>query len=899
MKTSINIFNELNESLDKELKSKKLAKQNKLTESAKLNEANWKLTLDNSIRKAIREEDLEGIIEALKHYNDVVQNSNVDEFIKEEFQSFMDDYEMDFEDLFADDNPEEVLDYILGEFYDLCDNTGVFIEIGESEESHINESTFTKGDKYKNQNGVVCEIIDVDNEHLLDGEPQVTYRMGRDTKCYRASSVEAMLKQNNYIKESANTTDEERLASLKMQLEKDADQLADDEKEAIKKEIADLEAKVYPIDESEELTNINTKKKDKLNHIKKGNLKEAQEWVITYVPDANQKDKTATVSVSGMNKRDAIQKARNTIKDAAVVSIQPLQEEDVVVIPKVEDETDYIIKDVTVLNTIENGDVQAPDIDALINIIDEDLKSEYKNNWGKIKILSSKVNENSSFALVDITTPEILKEFEDKNIHDIAIGNNLILERVGNLYQFRVNSLSGATKYIKKTTDPKIAIKEWIESEFLREAKNLKEEELAILKQKTEKETVENYINNRLDLKQELANIQMFIDLAKQTKSLDDMKPAIQKRMYGLAVEMPNNIEIINTDNKYELKFNTVDDIVNILFGKEWIKEVREDNKVIGLKEKKVNESENSKADNLIKDYFNNKIKTLDELHDKLEKLFKTKKDAVEYLVNNESRLKKEAKMNESYEQFNIGEIEVVFNPDTYECLYSIPSADVKDKKINLADVPTVDTPYDTNTIIKDYVETKFGRISSPDVEEPEAEPTEEPVEEPVDRNTEITTSPEEPVENNDEMHEDELPDEPESNKIDNINTDEEPSQEVVEPETEENQAETGSETFVKIRPNQHTNIEDVRKRKLEANTPESNYIVVDEISIPEEEWEDLNRDFTIPRDFLNDIKSLDRKNYSFNVVKVTSPKAQYSLLIDPLGYGYARYLAISDNNIA
>jgi len=884
MKTSINIFNELNESLDKELKSKKLAKQNKLTESAKLNEEEY--SFEEIITRMENATDYEELYSAAS----LIKNDD----IRTDVEQAIDQCESDGDDV------ETAYSIVTSDVLDMYRN-----DLNESSinESSINESSFTKGDKYKNQNGVVCEIIDVDNEHLLDGEPQVTYRMGRDTKCYRASDVEAMLKQNNYIKESANTTDEERLASLKMQLEKDADQLADDEKEAIKKEIADLEAKVYPIEESEELTNINTKKKDKLSHIKKGNLKEAQEWVITYVPDANQKDKTATVSVSGMNKRDAIQKARNTIKDAAVVSIQPLQEEDVVVIPKVEDETDYIIKDVTVLNTVENGDVQAPDIDALINIIDEDLKSEYKNNWGKIKILSSKVNENSSFALVDITTPEILKEFEDKNIHDIAIGNNLILERVGNLYQFKVNSLSGTTKYIKKTTDPKIAIKEWIESEFLREAKNLKEEELAILKQKTEKETVENYINNRLDLKQELANIQMFIDLAKQTKSLDDMKPAIQKRMYGLAVEMPNNIEIINTDNKYELKFNTVDDIVNILFGKEWIKEVREDNKVIGLKEKKVNESENSKADNLIKDYFNNKIKTLDELHDKLEKLFKTKKDAVEYLANNESRLKKEAKMNESYEQFNIGEIEVVFNPDTYECLYSIPSADVKDKKINLADVPTVDTPYDTNTIIKDYVETKFGRISNPEVEEPEAEPTEEPteepVEEPVDRNTEITTSPEEPVENNDEMHEDELPDEPESNKINNIDTDEEPSQEVVEPETEENQAETGSETFVKIRPNQHTNIEDVRKRKLEANTPESNYIVVDEISIPEEEWEDLNRDFTIPRDFLNDIKSLDRKNYSFNVVKVTSPKAQYSLLIDPLGYGYARYLAISDNNIA
>lgn len=44
------------------------------------------------------------------------------------------------------------------------------------------------------------------------------------------------------------TSKEERLASLKTQLEQDGDQLADDEKESIEKEIADLEAEVYPVE---------------------------------------------------------------------------------------------------------------------------------------------------------------------------------------------------------------------------------------------------------------------------------------------------------------------------------------------------------------------------------------------------------------------------------------------------------------------------------------------------------------------------------------------------------------------------------------------------------------------------------------------------------------------------
>lgn len=57
-----------------------------------------------------------------------------------------------------------------------------------------------KGDQFKNPNGVIVTIIDVDEEHLLDGEPQVTYRFedSKETKCYKQSSVNAMLDQNRY-----------------------------------------------------------------------------------------------------------------------------------------------------------------------------------------------------------------------------------------------------------------------------------------------------------------------------------------------------------------------------------------------------------------------------------------------------------------------------------------------------------------------------------------------------------------------------------------------------------------------------------------------------------------------------------------------------------------------------
>ena len=47
------------------------------------------------------------------------------------------------------------------------------------------------------------------------------------------------------------------------------------------------------------------------------------------------------------------------------------------------------------------------------------------------------------------------------------------------------------------------------------------------------------------------------------------------------------------------------------------------------------------------------------------------------------------------------------------------------------------------------------------------------------------------------------------------------------------------------------------------------------------------------PQSFLQNVESIDRKNYAFNVVKVTSPNSQYTLLIDSVGYDYPRYVAV------
>ena len=509
-----------------------------------------------------------------------------------------------------------------------------------------------------------------------------------------------------------------------------------------------------------------------------------------------------------------------------------IKEEDTIKINQVEVKPDYIISDVTVLDPVGDGDVQSPDIEAMLTLVDESLKAEYSNDWGRINVLSSRIDENSSFALVDISTPEILKEFEERGISDAAIGKNLILEKAGKLIEFKVNNLNGTTKYSKKTTNPKQAIYEWLESEFLQEAKEEKIKQAEVTRVKTEKETVENYINNRIDLKQETENIKMFIELSKEVKAKDEMKPSIQRRMYAFAAEMPHSIEVkSNKNDQYELSFSNLDQVVEMIFGKEWVAEPTEDNKVVGV------------------------------------------------IKENETTL------NESYEQFNIGEIEVVFNPETYETLYSIPSADVKDKKINLTKVPTVETPYDTDTIIKSYIETKFGRI--PTEEENKAQKDSEV----VAQETNVEQSQGEvPVDvdiEDEGLEEDELPDEP---------TENEPTE--IPEENEDIEAETGDAVFMKIRPKQSVSVENLRDRVIDGDTPNSSYIVVDNIDLPTEEFNNLSNNLNEPQPWLEGVKAIDRKNYSFNVVKVTSANANYDLLIDPLGYDYPRYVAIIDKQL-
>lgn len=1057
MKTNINIFNELNESFEKEIEAKrKLPTHERLTEAInRKNKTHKKLTEGTAYKRIARYNEFDN---GYVIHNDwkKISDEEAEELAKQaSIEDPTDVYYVQFDDIMNSSNDNR---WYKGELYTVDE---IRDKLRKEKEALWKKAQQEKDSETKS------DIKEADLNTYKDKDEAAYYR---NKELYSNSGLERHKKAMEKAKKACEDKG--------IKLYKDHNEKYEIENK-IEEDIIHLTPTklpgepIYFIKYNEDITDVQdlvgkyVNIKGNYHAILKVEPTEDGKYIIDFAASTDANNPGGEFEPATLEEINNLQLYIEEKKECD----NTIKEDETVIIPDTEIEPDYIINDVTVLDSVGDGDVQAPDIDALLTLVNESLLKDYGNDWGHINVLSSRIDENSSFALVDITTKEILREFEEKGIKDVAVGKSLILENAkSGLVEFKVNSLNGVTRFSKKTNDPAKIIKEWIETEYLHESMLEKEAELLQERTKAEKDAVENYVKSRPDLMQAIENINMFIEVSKAIKAKDEMKPAIQDRMYGLAVEFPANIQVTNKDDKYELTFDGRDQIVEIVFGKEWVKEPTEDNKVPEMvtPEQGLQEAEtNPEADALIKDYYKYKM-DLPTLHDKLEKVFGNKKDAVEYFAANDNRVKnlkesselpnisefiydldkdkgnawsvtsytednnsnkiiivkrngesenttkdiKQAvekeypqlkgyetennkgvwfylndmksslteditldqfdtsknladsftnyrafknnfkeliivkspynkrfyvflpgkdncvysadskdniegwlygavqaknnlleheeyktlanKLTESYQQFNIGEIEVVFNPDTYECLYSIPSADVKDKKVNLSDVPTVDTPYDTNTIIKSYVETKFGRI-----------PTEEPEEDKVEVNKEVTatapdgdsvsvdTTTEVPAEEDIPVEEAELPDEPGEEPTDDVdvNVDLDTPAE----ETQEDQAETGSATFVKVRPKQHTSVEDIRTNIVDGDTPQSNYIVVDETNLSEEDWNNLISDLSTPQAFLEGIKSIDRKNYSFNVVKVTSPAANYTLLIDPLGYSYPRYIAVVD----
>lgn len=596
---------------------------------------------------------------------------------------------------------------------------------------------------------------------------------------------------------------------------------------------------------------------------------------------------------------DSVEEAYSIVTtDLLDDKIQDLNEDAYITINdgKSEDE-DYLIQDVTELEDLEDSDVEAPSIEGLLSLVNESLSNKYGDAWGYMKSKSISMKENLQYAIIDIVTPSILKETAENKSIDRMISKTVILESVPNsksMVNLKINTLAGTTRFSQKTKDPVKVLTRWLESEYLYDEMVKDFQDKLAARQADLKDSTEAYLKQHPDLKLRIDTIKAQEKMLKDAGMLDDSKEDIARLAYAIAAEFPANVKVKgNKDNEYEMEFDTIDEIVKILFGEAYVKEISKEEKDLAKQNKKVlkdslkeselpniskfiynidKDSGNAwSAEHYTKDGNGNKIiivsrngqsnNTAEDIKNKVENKYKNLKGEITENGNHVWFYLKESSLKEGYEAFKIGEIEGVFNPSTGEAMYSIPSKNVTDKKINLEKIQSVETPYDTDTIIKDYIEKNYGTISTV-----ADEPTEDTNPEPIEKSDDIETA--------------------EDNVEVNIDDNEELEEDV--------QSETGSASFYKIRQRENISIDSLLDKVSNgANSQESEYIVVKDLDLSDEEMNNLLSNLSKPQPFLQGIEPIDRKNYAFNVVKVKSASSPYTLLIDNVGYDYPRYVSI------
>ena len=224
------------------------------------------------------------------------------------------------------------------------------------------------------------------------------------------------------------------------------------------------------------------------------------------------------------------------------------------------------------------------------------------------------------------------------------------------------------------------------------------------------------------------------------------------------------------------------------------------------------------------------------------------------------------------YRNITIGDIVATYNVNTGEIVYSILAKNINDKKKNINDIEKTDIPYDTETIIRNYIEKNVAQA-------PEVEDSEEV-------KTDVNPNGSEDIEVKDTEKVDEADEEPDvENPAQNGNGDEEAI-------TDETQSETGSAFFF-LKPKSVEFIQDAMRKGVSQG--KSTYVVVKTVNLPKDQFDEYSSDLQGHYSFLEDIdiSDTDTKNFSFNVVKVTCNDADYSVLADTVGYDYTRYGAV------
>ena len=235
----------------------------------------------------------------------------------------------------------------------------------------------------------------------------------------------------------------------------------------------------------------------------------------------------------------------------------PMQEQDqtVRVVTNVQEDRDYTITDITELNQVADGDVQPPiDITGLLNEVDARLNESVGTDWGVINYQSTRFNVDT----------------KDSNaLFELCVGDktylmSMLLEENGSL--LKVNNTKGQTIFKRKSNDM-VGLAESYIKQF-------------IPKKEKENSYIIKHMNN--DLHSRLEFIKSHIKELKSAKAEDKeaFRAFIQDEIYSFAAELSGSIDKEEPNDDDTSKLPTFDDMVQEVFGKEWVKKADKENKL-------------------------------------------------------------------------------------------------------------------------------------------------------------------------------------------------------------------------------------------------------------------------------------------------------------------------------
>lgn len=545
------------------------------------------------------------------------------------------------------------------------------------------------------------------------------------------------------------------------------------------------------------------------------------------------------------------------IEESSKPEKEPIKEQDTMVrvITPQQAERDYCITDITELNKVSDGDVQPPiDITGLLVEVDERLTESYGEGWGQINFQSTRYNSETkdSNALFELCISGGSKG------HGKTYLMSMLLEENGKV--LKVNNTKGKTIFKRKTNDVTSLAESYIKQFIPKDEKQIPD----IIK----------HINEDLHSVYDFLMMQVDISKSVPKDEKDAFIKYLQGQMYAFVAEVSDEIKANEPNEDDKLELPSFDKMVEDIFGKQWVKEVKEPETKEVAGTETLTESEDWEKEEPVE---------CEILYDNEGKPYFMYNDEKEYI---DDYIKDETGgAIKSLTAFSALRIVPSSNGDTVTVEY------LHESNLNEGNLPNIsefiyNLDVDKGNAWSAQSYTKNGKGDKIII---------------VSRNGQSENTAEDIVKAVEEKYP-KLKGEPTINgrsiwfylKEDSLNEDEsedvpvadEPGEE--KPEEPKNGLGTGYAAFTR----KPKNLEMVEDKSNYFTDGEASYLICKKQKLNKDEFDKLKDNFLAPNQYCKSFEPLDLDNYSYNVIEFSCDDYDYKLLVDPSGYDYCRYVA-------